>query len=301
MSGTVVRMYQSLPEWARSLTAAARGVYLSRWRFDGSTDRLVCEALDREAWSPERWKQWQQQRLNYILLRAATKVPYYQAFWAKRSPKAGSRPWEYLENWPILEKEEVRRNPRAFVAEDCRTWWMFPEHTSGTSGTPLTLWRRRETQLHWYALGEARMRRWHGVSRHHPWAILGGQLIVPVSKNTPPFWVWNPALHQLYMSSFHLSPQFAPHYLDALELRNVKYLLGYTSALEFLAREAIRLGRMNLKMAVVLTNAEPVSSVQRSLISEAFQCPVRDSYGMAEMVAAGSECSEGNMHLWPEV
>src|ERR1019366_7584484 len=134
------------------------------------------------------------------------------------------------------------------------------EHTSGTRGTPLTLWRRRETQRDWYALMEARMRRWHGVSRHDRWAILGGQLVVPVSQTTPPFWVWNPALHQLYMSSFHLSPEFAPHYLDALKLHNVKYLLGYTSALEFLAREAIRLGRTNLKMAVALTNAEPVSS-----------------------------------------
>lgn len=294
-------MYHHLPGWARTVVAAGRGAYLNYWRYDDRTEQLVCEALDRESWSSGRWKQWQEERLAYILHRAATQVPFYRECWARRSPQAGSRPWEHLENWPILEKEEVRRNPQAFVAEDRRTWWMFPEHTSGTSGTPLTLWRRRETQRRWYALLEARMRRWHGVSRHDRWAILGGQLVVPVSQTTPPFWVWNPALHQLYMSSFHLSPEFAPHYLDALKLHNVKYLLGYTSALEFLAREAIRLGRTNLKMAVVLTNAEPLSSMQRSLISEAFQCPVRDSYGMAEMVSAASECREGNMHLWPEV
>jgi phenylacetate-CoA ligase len=301
MSGTLVGVYQSLPGWARSVAAAARGSYLSYWRYDWRTERLAREALDREAWDPDRWKQWQQERLAHTLFRAATKVPFYREYWAKRSPQRASKPWEHLENWPILEKEEVRRNPRAFVADDSSTRWMFSEHTSGTSGTPLTLWRRRETQRRWYALLEARMRSWHGVSRHDRWAILGGQLVVPVSQITPPFWVWNPALHQLYLSSFHLSPEFAPHYLDALKLYRVKYLLGYTSALEFLAREVIRLGRSNLKMTVVLTNAEPVSSMQRSLISEAFQCPLRDTYGMAEMVAAASECSEANMHLWPEV
>ncbi len=301
MNSTLVRMYHSLPGWARTVAAAGRGAYLNYWRYDDHTEQLVCEALDRESWSPGRWKQWQEERLAYILHRAATQVPFYRKYWAKRSPKVGSRPWEYLENWDILEKEEVRRNPRAFVVEGCSTRWMFRENTSGTSGTPLTLWRRRETQRNWYALIEARVRRWHGISRHDRWAILGGQLIVPVSRSTPPFWVWNPPLHQLYMSSFHLSPEFASQYLDALKLHEVKYLLGYTSSLEFLARAALRLGRTDLKMAVVLTNAEPVSNMQRSVISKAFQCPVRDSYGMAEMVAAASECSEGNMHLWPEV
>jgi phenylacetate-CoA ligase len=33
----------------------------------------------------------------------------------------------------------------------------------------------------------------------------------------------------------------------------------------------------------------------------AFNCPVRETYGMAEMVAMASECREGRLHLWPEV
>jgi phenylacetate-CoA ligase len=301
VSGKLLKAYHALPEWAQSIAAAGRGVYLSCWRYDRNTEQLVSQALARDTWTSEQWKVWQADRLSYILHRAATAVPFYQAFWAKQSLSAGQKPWLVLESWPILEKEEVRKNPRAFVAKDCRTWRMFPEHTSGTSGTPLTLWRRRQTQIAWYGLLEARLRRWHSVSLHDRWAILGGQSIVPVSRKTPPFWIWNPALHQLYLSSFHLSQEFSQYYLDAIRLYEVKYLLGYTSAIEFLAREVLRMGITHLKMTIVLTNAEPVSTRQRNVISEAFQCSLRDSYGMAEMVAAASECPAGKMHLWPEV
>src|SRR6185503_8185524 len=34
---------------------------------------------------------------------------------------------------------------------------------------------------------------------------------------------------------------------------------------------------------------------------QAFQCPVRETWGMIENVAAASECPEGRLHQWPEV
>jgi phenylacetate-CoA ligase len=42
-------------------------------------------------------------------------------------------------------------------------------------------------------------------------------------------------------------------------------------------------------------------SYQKKLIEQAFQCPVQETYGMAEIVAAASECEFGNLHLFPDV
>jgi phenylacetate-CoA ligase len=36
-------------------------------------------------------------------------------------------------------------------------------------------------------------------------------------------------------------------------------------------------------------------------LEEAFDCPVRETYGNSETVAAASECERGHLHLWPEV
>jgi phenylacetate-CoA ligase len=301
LSELAMRAYNASPTPCRSAMASTRGFYLRLWRYGHDTERLVEEALERETWSEARWRSWQQERLAFVLNRAATRVPFYRGHWSERRCKGDRASWEYLENWPVLEKENVRRHPRAFVAEDCSPRRMFSEHTSGTTGKPLQLWWSAATVRYWYALMEARWRRWHGVSRQDRWAILGGQLVTPVKQRTAPFWVWNAALRQLYMSSYHLAPASIPAYLNALVRYRVSYLWGYSSALSTLAHGAIRLGRRDLKLQVVITNAEPLVEPQRIAISEAFQCPVRETYGMCEITTAAGECEAGTMHLWPEV
>jgi phenylacetate-CoA ligase len=299
MTSRALQMYHALPPPIRSVAASVRGLHLKRWRYGAETDALVAAALERDRWSAERWKAYTDERLSYVLHRAATRVPFYRAHWAERRRRGDRASWAYLENWPILEKAAVRANPHAFVASDCATRRMFHEQTSGTTGSPLDLWWSRTTVREWYALFEARCRAWHGLSRHDRWGMIGGQLVAPVSQRRPPFWVWNAGLNQLYLSSYHLAPDLIPHYLDALARHRVTYLLGYTSSLYELAQTALRLGRTDLKLAVVLTNAEPVFPYQREAIAEAFQCPVRETYGMAEIVSSGSECTHGRVHLWP--
>jgi len=201
-----LQLYHKLPPFARNLAATIRGYYLRSWRYDENTDDLVEKILKRDYWDAEEWKSWQEERLGYVLERAAKKVPYYRDHWAKRRRKGDRASWNYLENWPVLEKGTLRENAKRFVADDCNPGKMFCDHTSGTTGTALDLWMSEETVKYWYAMFEARWRNWYGVSRKDRWAILGGQLITPVRQRKPPFWVWNSGLNQLYMSSYHLAP-----------------------------------------------------------------------------------------------
>lgn len=301
MSDSLMRMYYRLPNPARTVVASAAGWYLRQWRYGSGTEALVVQALERDRWPAARWRSYQQERLSFVLSRAATRVPYYREYWAKRR-RAGERAsWEYLENWPILSKDRVRDNPRAFLADDCNPRRMFAEHTSGTTGKPISLWWSRDTVRQWYALSEARSRRWYGISRKDRWAILGGRLVVPFAQRRPPFWIWNSGLNQLYMSAYHLAPDLVPLYLDALRQHQVTYLFGYSSALHALAEAALRLRRTDLRMAVAITNAEPLLAHQRRSISEAFRCPVRETYGMAEIVTGASDCEHSTLHSWPEV
>jgi phenylacetate-CoA ligase len=103
------------------------------------------------------------------------------------------------------------------------------------------------------------------------------------------------------MSSYHLAPDLISYYLDALQRYKIDFLVGYSSSLYALAQEALSLSYSDLRMHVAITNAEPLFEYQRRAISEAFHCPVRETYGMTEIVAAASECNQGQLHLWPEV
>jgi len=301
MSDAALWLYHRLPAPARSAAASLRGYYLRRWRYGPETDRLIAEALDRDHWTTTQWDRAREERLVYVLQRAATRVPYYRALWQARRRRGDRSSWEDLANWPLLEKEAVRAQPEAFLADGCRPRRMWRVHTSGTTGKSVTIWRSRETERGLYALAAARRRHWYGLSRGDRCALIGGQLVTPTAQRRPPFWVWNAALSQLYMSSYHLAPAFLPYYLDALARYRVAYLEGYTSSLYALAQEALHLGRRDLRVVVAIPNAEPVEDYQRQVIAAAFGCPVRETYGMAESVAAASECPAGRLHLWPEV
>ncbi|MGH7519971.1 MAG: phenylacetate--CoA ligase family protein [Gemmatimonadales bacterium] len=300
MNSRLLRLYHRLPARARSAAATLRGWYLKRWRYGAESEQLIEEALARDAWTTAQWAKWRDERIAYVLHRAATRVPYYRDFWEERRRRGDRASWETLENWPILEKDEVRANPRAFVADDCDPRRMFHEQTSGTTGKPLDIWRTKTTVSTLHAIADARTGRWDGIPEGVRWARLGGQLVVPVRQKRPPFWVWNAAMRQLYLSSFHLSPDLIPHYLDALKRYKIVYLASYPSSVHALAQEVLQLGRTDLAMSAVYTNAEPLLPEQRATIAAAFQCPVRETYGMAESVAAASECSAGRLHQWPE-
>lgn len=301
MNRALLTWYHRLPPQAQEAAAGLRGLYLRSWRYGRDTDRLVDEAIARESWTDEQWRTWRDERTAFVLDRAATRVPYYRDMWAERRRRGDMASWTVLANWPVLEKNAVREAPRRFVADDCDPSRLFHEHTSGTTGTSLDLWWSRRTVREWYALFEARWRHWYGVSRHDRWAIIGGQLVVPIARRRPPFWVWNPALHQLYMSAYHLAPDLAHHFVRAMRDHRVRYLFGYSSALHALASSLGDGAGRDLGLAVVVTNAEPLLDHQRETIERAFGCPVRETYGMAEIVTAASECEHGRMHLWPEV
>ncbi|KXK49310.1 MAG: CapK protein [Chloroflexi bacterium OLB13] len=301
MSSTALYLYHRLPPPLKNLVATAKGYQLKRWRFGPESERLVVTALKRDCWSEAQWHSYREDRLARVLNRAATQVPFYREQWLQRRRHGDNSSWESLENWPILEKEEVRRNPMAFVADDADIRAMYHEHTSGTTGTSLSLWWSKRVVREWYALFEARWRKWYGVDRSMNWAILGGQLVTPVSQRKPPYWVWNGALKQLYMSSYHLSADRIQDYLDALDRYEIEYIYCYTSSAYALALGAKKSSRPARRLKVVVTNAEPVFKYQRELISDVFDCPVRETYGMSEIVTAAGECNHGRLHLWPEV
>lgn len=301
MRESLLKRYHKLPSALRSGVATARGAYLRAWRYGPRTEALCAEVLAREHWTLRQWESWREERLALLLHRAASRVPYYRRYWSERRRRGDRAAIDILANWPILEKETLRAHGTAFVADDRSRSRMFHDHTSGTSGKSLELWLSRGTVQEWYALFEARCRYWNGVSRRDRWAMIGGQLVVSVEQEEPPFWVWNASLHQLYLSAYHIASRHAAGYVEALRRYRVRYIVGYPSAVHALAREVLSQNLHAPRLDFVLANAEPILPHQRLEIEEAFGGPLIETYGMAEIVANASECREGGMHLWPEV
>jgi phenylacetate-CoA ligase len=301
MNKMLLKAYHHSPYSLRMLAASARGYYLQFWRYGPETDELVAACLERDYWDADRLRDWQQEQLARILHRAATRVPFYREQWAARRSQGDRASWEVLENWPVLKKDTLRARSRDFVADDRDVRKMLHEHTSGTSGKPVSHWWGRVTARASYALFEARVRIWNGISRDDRWAILGGQLVTPFEQSRPPFWVWNAGMRQLYLSSYHLTPDNIPVYLEALRSHNIQYVLGYASSLYTLAQTILERDLTAPALQVAISNAEPLFDYQRAAIEQAFRCTMRNTYGMSENVCGASECAAATMHLWPEM
>jgi len=291
-------IYHRLPYPLKVAAATIWGGYLNWWRYSKHTEAAVDEALEKDTWHRERIEAWQEEKLAKLLSIAAAEVPYYSNYWQSQRRIGNRSSIEVLKNWPVLRKEIVRENPQLFKTQSRKLF--YRDHTSGTTGSPLVLWQSRSTLQAWYSLFEARIRRWNDLNRSDRWGMLGGQLVTPFDRKDPPFWVWNQASRQLYLSAYHLSEDTASAYAEAMHKHRLVYLLGYPSALTALAEFALSKGISLPKLKCVISNAEPLFDYQRKIIAHAFQTRIVNTYGMSELVCAASECSSGSMHLWPE-
>ena len=288
----LLRLYHLLPAGLQSYLLGRRGRRLQRERYGSDIEARVAEILERDSWTAGDWEAWRAPRLRAFLEDAKTHVPWYAAH--------GGAP-DDLATWPILTKDDVRRAGADLLDVRLSERDLRTVKTSGSTGSPLVLRRDLDATRDWYALFEARCRRWYDVRYDDRWAIFGGQLVTPVERTKPPFWIWNAGMQQLYCSSYHLADDTIGAYLDALDAHAPVYVIGYPSALTTLARGALALQRKPGSLRLAITNGESLSSAQRLLIEQGLGVIVRDTYGMAEIAAAGCESETGRMHLWPEV
>jgi phenylacetate-CoA ligase len=232
---------------------------------------------------------WQEERLGRIVRLAYGHTRYYrETFDAIGLRPEDVRTLDDLRLVPMTPKEAVKERPGDFLTSASpRRGWLHG-HTSGTTGTPLSLWYDRETCIATNAVD--RQHKWWGGAGPGEWVgLLLGRTIVPPRRSTPPFWRANHVQRQLWLSSFHLRDEWLPLYAAELRRRGIRFLEGYPSTLYILARHLLRAGE-RLQLTAAFSSSETLHHVQREAIEEAFQCRLFDYYGSAERVVYAAEC-----------
>jgi phenylacetate-coenzyme A ligase PaaK-like adenylate-forming protein len=87
-----------------------------------------------------------------------------------------------------------------------------------------------------------------------------------------------------------------PDLVAALGTFQPAQLIAYPSALTLLAREQLD-GRLAIRPALLASGGEKLSSWQRHLIETAFQCPLRENYGVSEFPPLAWDCRHRRLHL----
>ncbi len=173
--------------------------------------------------------------------------------------------------------------------------------SSGSTGTPTSIFFSKETHQKWSAAFEARIRNWAGVSRFDRRGMIGGRRVVTEAVSKGPFYRYNIFERQVYFSAYHISPLTSDDYVRAMGKYKLDYMTGYAMSNYILAKFIEENGLVAPKLKAVITSSEKLTPEMRALFQKVYGCKTYDSYSGVEACGLISENEYGQLLISPDV
>jgi len=276
-------LYFSSPVWLQNIMVSAMGYKLYRKRYTGVYHELLELVRESQGWSAERRSEYQSEQLHEIVKHCRLHVPYYQKLFADHGLHENHiTSLSDLDKIPILDKQTVQKRAKEFLVPGVKPYMV--QHTSGSTGTPLTIHVNEIT----YKLAMALLvdhEEYHGISFGARRATFAGRMLKRSNDMTPPFSRFNQAENQKLYSSYHLNKDTFKYYHSDLFSFSPEEIIGYPSAISDLANYYIYFENSNAPTPrAIITNSETLLEWQRVAIEKVFGCNIYDYYGTAEYV-----------------
>ncbi len=291
----ILSIYHSLPPLFQDVVLSVYGLQLRHLRY-GRSFREELEWLEDGKPDPMA----DQMRRLGALISAALQTSHYRKLLNDKSIPVSEINLNNLSSvFPVLEKGTIKNRPSAFHNHSLSTTNTITLNTSGTSGTPLNVLATKQSVRQNYAFFNLFLHS-IGVDEFNRSATFAGRLIVPESTKKPPYWRKNYAMNTLLCSSYHLNAGTIPIYIKALERWQPVYIDSYPSAIyEIASFINTNKTKHGIQLKAVVTSSETLGEHQREAIEEAFQCPVYDQYGCAEMAVMAYQQKDGRYFIPP--
>ena len=291
-------IYQNSPEYMQNIICSAVGYRINHSRYNKnfwSALRLY-ESLAKLP--HEQLVNYRDERLKHFLIHSQNTVPYYRDLFNKIGFNATDfESLEDLKALPILNKQTIKDNPKAFQSSIIPKNQVVTIHTSGTTGSGL-IFNTTQQAIHEQWATWWRHWKFHGIPFGTWCGYFGGREIVPQTKNYGRYWRINHPGKQILFSAYHLSESTAKEYVAELYRRRPPWIHGYPSMLSLLASNMIEFKfNLNYKVKWITVGAENLLYNQSKLIQEAFGIPPIQHYGMAEAVANASSNNKDTLSV----
>lgn len=298
MESIFKKVYDLAPVTLQNLGVSGFSLLLDRERYGGRFKEYQ-EFLEQSQWfDVSQYDEYQNDKLSTLVSYAYEKVPYYRRIMDERKLLPSDiQSKEDLNKLPVLTKEDIRTNFSDLLSVDYKYKTVKKGHTSGTTGTPLEVCYSNDLIQMNYAMLD-RQYRWADARLGRfgdPVAVIRGNVIVPLRQKKPPFWRYNYLYRQLLLSSFHLSAENLPYYVDEIRRFRPKVLDGYPSTLYVIAKY-LKNKKEKLKLHAVISASETLFDFQREVIEESFECKIFDYFASAERVLFATECDQHMGH-----
>jgi phenylacetate-CoA ligase len=234
--------------------------------------------------SKDEIAEYQQAKLERLLMHAYQNVPYYR----QMLPKVGviSRGKVSLENFsniPVLTKEDIRKNFEDLKSNDIdfRKWYL--NHTGGSTGQPLTFIQDKGYEERNYAnkiyycrvagkdIGETEMKIW------------GSERDLVRSSDDLQKRLKFSLYGRIFENSFRMDNTRIREILESIEKHKPVIIWGYVNSLYVLSKHIVEENISVHQPKAILSAAGSLTGDIRKTIKRAFSCPVLNIYGCREV------------------
>lgn len=295
--GLSERIYYKMPVTVQNAIFSAYGWSLSRQRYNEYFHSHL-EMLEKtQWWGLSEIEEHQNKCFVDIVKHAYATVPFYRDWYNECGVDVnGIKSLVDLNKLPVLTKKMARENQSRLISE------LYPEKglikglTSGTTGTPLSIFKTQEgTAFQWAIWWRHKAR--FGIRPQDSHLTFGARVPIDQKQSSPPYWRKDYFNKRDYLSTYHISKNTAADIVKYLNDSDFKFYTGYPSAMYVLASCIDELG---LEVAdgpeYVVSGSDALLPKYESLISRVFGARVTEQYGMAEFAGNMSKCKEGVFH-----
>lgn len=236
--------------------------------------------------TPMELKKRNEKRFCEIFHKAYSCSDYYRRLCNDNGVKAiyDIQHLEDIVKLPILTKDMLKKHGKELLTR--KEKGLIKNHTSGTTGTPLTVWQDWASVWREQAYFVCYRKRC-GYNYGEPMVSLRGNLArdeislkVHISNT-------------LYLSSYNINAQTAETYHRLIAKHHPKAIEGYPSSLYSLAL-VLRDKGLECHIPVAFTSSETLFDYQRKLIEQVFHTQVYDHYGTTERTIRLEESFDHN-------
>jgi phenylacetate-CoA ligase len=292
--------YHGLPRGVQSGLGLAYRWLPESWRWGSRYREFKRLTEDTERWSWEELRDYQLKQLRIVLHHAANYCPFYQRTFAR----AGFRPEElreieHLQHCPLIEKKDLIENIAMMASSQVKRSRRLYITTGGSTGVPVGFYLQKGvSRPKEQAFLEAMWRR-AGYFKGARLAVIRGHVTSEEAQGR--IAGYDATRDWLMLSSYHLTIERLPEYLEALERFKPDLLHAYPSAALQLA-EFLERARQTWRVPIrgLLAGSERLTIPQKRLLERVFKCRVYRWYGHSERVVLAGEGSSSELYyFWP--
>jgi phenylacetate-CoA ligase len=239
--------------------------------------------------APEQIQQLQWEKLQRLIRHCWDHVPYYRQRWQPlgiAGPEDIRGPEDYA-RLPVIDKPEIRAHFDQLIADNHRNGLLF-KTTGGSTGEPLRFGYTRESYerrlaIMWRGYG------WGGARLGQRTLYLWG---TPVGAQKRKDRMYHAMFNRHMLNAFEMSEARMAEYADTIDRYRPETIVSYVAPIMKMAEWLTANGRRIHRPMRILSAAEALHDGQRKFISEAFGCPVHNTYGCREFMLIAAECEE---------